>query len=144
MKNHKQSRHKQAKAAPVNPNEEFARAVLGAAAWCSKRGLGADITPAEVGGLVHLATMIHGAVLGAGGPEAVPESVLMYENCLRDCIAFLAAHGIVRSALADGAEAAVDRGARKKKPKAAPPDAPMVDGNQRALAAEEGTREDAA
>ncbi len=77
--------------------KEFDHELDMASEWCIKRDVRLTLTPLDACRLRMQRDAIRVAVMEAGGPEKVPESVLVYQQILDDAASFLLAHGVGRA-----------------------------------------------
>jgi hypothetical protein len=81
-------------------NEKADDFVATATSWCAEHNVPTRMMPDHTLRLVESAVLIDHAITEAGGPDKVPESVLIYRQLLNEAALATAMHGIKRSILA--------------------------------------------
>ena len=76
--------------------KKFEKEVTIAGDWCTEHKVPITLVPTEVLLLAKQRDVIRAAVLAAGGADAVPMPVLLYEQTLDDAVHFLMDHGVGR------------------------------------------------
>lgn len=77
-------------------SEDFVGA---ATSWCAEHNVPTRMTPDQTLRLVESAALLDHAIKKAGGPDTVPESVLLYRQLLHETALATAMHAVKRSIL---------------------------------------------
>lgn len=77
--------------------KEFDHALDLASDWCIRHNVRVTLGPSDACRLRMQSDAIRTAVMEAGGPGNVPESVLLYQQILDDATVFVLAHGVGRA-----------------------------------------------
>jgi hypothetical protein len=98
--NNKTTKTKTTDKAKQDTGKEQAEDFVGAAtSWCAEHNVPTRMMPDQTLRLVESAALLDHAIKEAGGPDKVPESVLMYRQLLNETALATAMHGIKRSIL---------------------------------------------